>query len=216
MKEEIYEFTKNSESKEKFGVIDLENITEENYNDIEFIVGVGVKKKFSEKGFSTFTNEDIFRKILIDDGDDFHDEDYKKLLEITITDLKRKQPSINLPFNKFISLSKMSIDDLDIELEIKSKLKEFNNQDLIDSTMKNTKSLYENTSLEEVLENTETSLGRKLVIITALKDENINLIVLNDFLVKNIDILELKSNPDKSKFYKVVCVYDRLKYGKLT
>lgn len=214
MKEEIYEFSKNGESKEKFGVIDIDNISDEEYKDIEFVIGVGIKKKISKKGYTSFENADIFEQILIEDyNDELTESDYKNLIEITVPSLKRKQASMNLPFNKFLYKSTLKIDDLDIADEDKQKLIEFNQKDLTDSSFQNSNSDILKKSLSEIIESHEYSLNRKLSIITSLPTESINIDELYTYLLENkVTCLYGDDALNKSKFYKAVCLYDRLKY----
>lgn len=214
MKEEIYEFSRNSESKEKFGVIDIDNISDEEYKDIEFVIGVGIKKKFSERGYSTFENKDIFEQVLIsDEKDDLTSKEYRKLLEITVPSLKRKQASMNLPFNKFLYKASLKINDLDIAKEDKKKLLEFNKKVLTDSTLQNSNSEILKKSLSEIIEDSEFKLSRKLSIITSLPQESIIIEELYNFLLSIKDTcLYGEDINNKSKFYKAVCLYDRIMY----
>lgn len=214
MKEEIYEFSKNGESKEKFGVIDIDEISTENYKDIEFVIGVGIKKKISKRGYSSFENTDIFEQILKKDSDDdFTQSDYKNLIEITVPSLKRKQSSMNLPFNKFLYKAELKINDLDIAEEDKQKLIEFNQKDLTDSSFQNSNSDILKKSLSEIIKSHEYSLNRKLSIITSLPTESISVDELYNYLLENKDTcLYGDEAPNKSKFYKAVCLYDRLKF----
>lgn len=206
MKEEIYEFSKNSDSKEKFGVIDIEHISDEEYKDIEFVIGVGIKKKFSERGFTCFENADIFERILVEE-DDFTKNDYLNLLEITIPMLKRKN-NINLPFNIFLDKISKTIDDLSIDDNMKNELKEFNLKNLKDGTA--SKSVTYN-SVKQIIEENSLNTSRKLVEFTALERNSIDIDELKEYLLSvKKECLYGSAGHVKSKFYKAVCLYDRL------
>ena len=216
MKEEIYEFSQNSDSKEQFGVIDISDISDDKYKDIEFVIGIGIKKKFSELGYKSFENKDIFEHILLDDEDaDLSANDYKKLMEITIPELKRKNPATNLPFNKFLFKASLTIEELNISDEDKNIFLEFNKKDLSDSTLSSGNSESLKKSLKEIIEDSSINIVRKLSIITSLPIDKIGVELLYKYLleIKEECLYNIKS-ANKSKFYKAVCLYDRIKFCK--
>lgn len=216
MKEEIYEFSQNSDSKEQFGVIDISDISDDKYKDIEFVIGIGIKKKFSELGYKSFENKDIFEHILLDDEDaDLSANDYKKLMEITIPELKRKNPATNLPFNKFLFKASLTIEELNISDEDKNIFLEFNKKDLSDSTLSSGNSESLKKSLKEIIEDSSINIVRKLSIITSLPIDKIDVELLYKYLleIKEECLYNIKS-ANKSKFYKAVCLYDRIKFCK--
>lgn len=216
MKEEIYEFSQNSDSKEQFGVIDISDISDEKYKDIEFVIGIGIKKKFSELGYKSFENKDIFEQILLDDdSDDLTSNDYKNLIEITVPELKRKHINTNLPFNKFLFKSSLKIDDLNISEEDKNKLLEFNEKDLTDSSFFGSNSDLLKKSLQEIIDDNSIIMNKKLAIITSLPLNLIDIELLSNYLLEiKEECLYNNKSSDKSKFYKAVCLYDRIKFCK--
>ena len=200
LKEEIYELVASNEPTSKMKVVNIED--DDNLDQVEFVMGVGVISDFGKKGYSGIKVKELFEDVLFDDKDFNNDMIVAESLPILI-----KQNKGSVPIYKYISQCGCKIHDV-VRNEIKDKF-----EDLLSRTIRNNRSKhdYSQKTLNEIIDENEDS--KVLSIVPLLNEENIDIKSLGEFL-KNY----YTNNPDvftsstKSDFRRLVKIYDWLKY----
>ena len=201
-KEQFYELVTSGAPTEKLYVTDIDGI--ENSQDIEFVMGVGVKSDYlSKMGYTGICREDIFKDLVFDDCNYVSVEILKKTLPELI------HGKVWVPFFKYLNdygvSSKEKYEACDVKI----------NRDLPGFGSYTTKSYAKkfvkeakNLNLKQILEVYQPA--QAVVLIPFLKMEDIDLELLLDFLRANYNLID-----DKYATYykKLVCFYDQLKYG---
>ncbi|MFD1170815.1 SIR2 family protein [Oceanobacillus caeni] len=220
IKSQIYELVKTNDPTEKIHVVDYDE--NGNLDDIEFVIGVGVKSivsnnqpqneisstsEFANKGYDMLSDYDLFREILSSD----QNYDYKEIVTKTLPEKLKTNHSI--PVNKYVALSKLKPGDLDykIEKKINMKYKEFLTQkqkdDLEDFAIQ-----WQFTSISQILEG-YANTNKVIEVIPLLGEQHLNSVDLKDFISKNMHLLE-NTDVVGSNFRKLIRIYDWLVYNK--
>ncbi|MCB2291017.1 SIR2 family protein [Clostridium sp. CS001] len=205
LKEEIYELVVSNEPSTKMRVVGIED--DENLDNIEFVVGVGVMSDFGKTGYSGLKVEEIFQDILFDKGE--YDANLIVMKSIPIL-LKHNAGSV--PIYKYISKATVSI-PLDVKNAIKS-----NYDDLLSRTIRNHKKRcdFKDKTIKDVVGN--NSMSKSLSIIPLIPEANIVLKDLEEFLrsvyTDNPDIFLNGQPSDKTNFRRLIKIYDWLEYHK--
>ena len=207
-KEQLYEITINNEPQDKIAVLNIDEI--DNFDEIEFVVGIGVAKStqeasiISDYGVRQITIPDIIREFILEDKH-FNSRD---LLESVIPEQSKKTPYI--PVYKFLAnfgiknRKEYNKSNLKLDKIINLSRNQFNTNIYQKSFGK----YYKFSDFEKILESNTTQ--KICIYIPFLNDEYINLDSLKQFLINNIDMLD-ESN---STYYrKLVALYDYLNWG---
>lgn len=208
-KEQFYEFVYTSEPTEHILVSDIENIKD--HKDIEFVVGVGVKKSFSEQGYFGINVNNIIDDVLSEGGNNY---DAEKLLTLVFHNklgnavyvpiyyyLRKCNINNQIELAKFCEEKQISLDKF-IKTNIKTN-GQYKRKYLQIQTKTIKGIIAENKKVEDIM---------RLIPFLHKQD-----IVLDDFLdflnkYKN-KYLKKESGSVASEFKKLVTLYDKLKWG---
>ncbi|ONG37193.1 hypothetical protein BKE17_11725 [Enhydrobacter sp. H5] len=223
LKEKIYELDFTDSPKEKISVIDAEKI--ENYEDVDFVIGIGIKDKLgvSEVGYSSIEAIDIIEDIFKEEASRYEP---RKLIENVVLQ-KLKSGTKYLPIFKYLRdlevTSEKEYEKFKTDTQINlDKIVKLNPNELKD---RNKKALFKRLNLNP------KSL-RRLMNYPNLRDDDLIFYIpfldwtnptqkdledLKDFLIKiKDDYLPNESNKNsvqKTAYKKLVVLYDKLRFG---
>lgn len=216
LKEQVYELAFSNTIKEKIHVVDMDKI--ENYDDVEFVIGVGVKEQLgiSEHGYSSIEINEI-----IDDVIELSSKfDAEKLLKIVIPkkfDRRKKY----LPVFKY--LQAIGVDSLQEYSEFKNRtgvdldVLVFRSEDDLKNSNKSTISSFHRSkcvSMNDISNYPDVDkalLYVQYINFKSASDEDLESLRL--FLDRNKRYLLDSNTMNVTAFKKAVVLYDKLKYG---
>jgi hypothetical protein len=208
-KEQLYELVQSSEPEKKICVVDIDEI--ESKDDVEFLVGVGVATNQpvgpSILGYEQVCVSNLYRDILHDDGG----YDCEQVLTHVVPRALKNSP--NVPIFKY--LRQLGIDDRDAYEASGYTLDKAINRDFkklgVVSYKKSFFRNYRHSSLQDIID--KCTVENASAYIPYLSAEKVDLDLLHQFLLNNEDKLDYKVSSYASNFKKLVCLYDRMKWG---
>lgn len=208
-KEQLYELVQSSEPEKKICVVDIDEI--ESKDDVEFLVGVGVATSQpigpSILGYEQVCVSNLYRDILHDDGD----YDSEQVLAHVVPRALKNSP--NVPTFKY--LRQLGIGDRDVYEASGYNLNKAINRDFkklgVASYKKSFFRNYRHSSLQDIID--KCTAENASAYIPYLSAEKVDLDLLHQFLLNNEDKLDYKVSSYASNFKKLVCLYDRMKWG---
>ncbi|MCU5120152.1 SIR2 family protein [Bacillus cereus] len=219
MKSQIYELVKTNDPEEKIYVVDGEY---DNTQDIEFVIGLGVKnvveeihsnheisatKDLSEHGYGGMLDIELFNELLSDDPK----YDYNSIVKISLPQILRSNQYV--PLFRYVMESSIEAELLDpkITKKINMRYTDF----LTETQEKKIKDLpwdWQFKNINEVLKGFP-DIKIALEQIPLLGQENLNCDELKDFLIKNSNFVKEKQTPEGTGIRRLFRIYDWLKYG---
>ncbi|OED65566.1 hypothetical protein A165_08865 [Vibrio tasmaniensis ZS-17] len=208
-KEQLYELVQSSEPEKKICVVDIDEI--ESKDDVEFLVGVGVASSDpvgpSSVGYEQVCVSNLYRDILHDDGD----YDCEQVLMHVAPRALKSSP--NVPVFKY--LKQLGIEDQATYEASSYTLNKAINRDFkklgVESYKKSFFRSYRHSSLQDIID--KCTAENASAYIPYLSADKVDLDLLHRFLVDNEDKLDYKVSSYASNFKKLVCLYDRMKWG---
>lgn len=208
-KEQLYELVQSSEPEKKICVVDIDEI--ESKDDVEFLVGVGVASQEpagpSNLGYEQLRTENLFRDVLHEDGD----YDSERILKHVVPRGLKSSP--NVPVFKYLYQldyrRKEDYEKSEYELDkaINRDFKKLGVASYKKSFFRN----YRHSSLQDIIN--KCTAENASAYIPYLPSDKIDLNVLHQFLLENEQKLDYSVSSYASNFKKLVCLYDRLKWG---
>lgn len=200
IKEHIYELVITNDPAEKLAVVDFNNDTD--LDKVDVVIGIGVNgNKKEDKSYATYGRFDVAEDLLKED----YTLDPHELCSKTLHTLCRAKAWI--PVWKYLS----KIDQNDVSPKILAAAK----RDFADWKLGNTYSYQEkqiNETYNSVTEIVATNTAEKaLHVIPCLDIDKIKVEELEKFLNENKSLLY--NDKYTSPYMKLLCLYDRLKYG---
>jgi hypothetical protein len=208
-KEQMYDLVKSTDQSVKLAVVDIDQI--ESKDEIEFVVGVGVAEvqdKFSRKGYTAITIDDIFEDVIADSSSYDHDQ---MLVSLYPTLLKRSNKYI--PVYRYLrSAGIHTLDDLRRSKHAKiEEIIKKSSGTATPSYKKTYESVYKSKTTAEIID--MCTAEKAAIIIPHQTASDVDLRVLGDFLKTNVKNVRSEISNYSSFFRKLVCYYDSLKYG---
>lgn len=216
LKEKIYELDFTDTKKEKISVVDIENI--ENYNDLDVVIGLGLKDKLSEHGYLGISDIDIIFDVVEGSVSKY---DAKQLIESGVIKKNFNKRAKYLPVFKYLqALGVHSYSDYE-----KFKQETGNNFDILvdlqvnDLKDTNFKKKFKHSDFKVLNDILSANLKLEdfllyLPFLDYSNISNIELDMLRNYLYENRSILNSQDNIlGKTAFKKAVSLYDRLMYG---
>ena len=178
---------------------------------MEFLVGVGVANSQpvgpSSLGYEQVCVSNLYRDILHDDGG----YDCEQVLAHVVPRALKNSP--NVPIFKY--LRQLGIDDRDAYEASDYTLNKAINRDFkklgVASYKKSFFRNYRHSSLQDIID--KCTAENASAYIPYLSAEKVDLDLLHHFLLDNEDKLDYKVSSYASNFKKLVCLYDRMKWG---
>ncbi|MHC6180936.1 SIR2 family protein [Clostridium sp. JNZ X4-2] len=206
LKKEIYDLVINNEPTTKMKVVGIED--DENLDNIEVVIGVGVLSQFGKKGYCGLKVEEIFKDVLFDNGN--YDSNLVVTESLPIL-LKRNTGSV--PIYKYISKATVEIPAY-VQRAIKTGY-----EDLLSRYIRTNRKRqdYIDKTVNDIVPN--NAPNKSLWLISFLQEENIDIESLGNFLrdyyKNNPDIFSNGASTDKTNFRRLIKIYDWLKYSKI-
>lgn len=198
-----------AEPEKKICVVDIDEI--ESKEDVEFLVGVGVASIQpagpSNIGYEQICATNLFIDLLHENGK----YDSEQVLKHTAVRALKSSP--NVPVFKYLhelginSQEKYEASGYFLDKAIKRDLKKLG----VASYKKSFFRFYRHLSLQEIID--KCTVENASAYIPYLSVDKIDLSILHNFLLENEDKLDYKVSSYASNFKKLVCLYDRLKWG---
>ncbi len=230
LQEQLYEIIQSESPLEKVGIINIDEI--EQQENLEFIVGVGVAKQINnlqltQTGYEALNQKDLFGNIFLNEPAIAPQD----VISFTIKNLLPK-PKINqkrvsyTPMFKWLSELNVTsetglISYLETlgDLEVKSKILHHKNIDLaklltkISEYHKKQYLLLNNPSLDDILEDSCISFTNKCNLIPLAGLQKNDCLKLKNFIVNNFHELESKESNTATSFKRLMMIYDRIQFG---
>jgi len=219
MKSQIYELVKTNDPEEKIHVVDGEY---DNTQDIEFVIGVGVKsaveemqsnleisatKDLSEHGYGGILDVELFNELL----SDVPKYDYNSIVTISLPQILRSNQYV--PLYRYVMES--SVEAKLLDQKIVKKMKMCYSDFLTETQEKKIKNLpwdWQFKNINDVLKGFP-DIKIALEQIPLLGKENLDCEELKEFLVKNSNFVKEKQTPEGTGIRRLFRIYDWLKYG---
>ena len=220
LKEKVSDLVLSQDPKNQLSVVNLAD--DDKTEDIEVVFGVGVISAMGDIGFKAINSNDIFKDVILDGS-----LPAEKILSVSLPELMRVTPNSYLPVFKYLVNSERGIgnfefklDGLDVRVVQAAERAAPNfeptqtpsNQRKRERVRANFSSF---TDLKKIPE-----LHRTITDAVMLEESKIDVQELGEFLKQHIYILDLRVGVGKvsyvSAFRKLVCLYDYLKYGRMS
>lgn len=203
LKENIYDLVATNDPCDKLKImLPLNQI--DNYDNVEFVIGVGISK-LAEAAYSSFSAEDIYRDIVFDDKK--FDPDL--LLEKTMYD-HLSRTSGSMPLFKYIATAKNEIPE-----RIKRYIKT-NYEDFYNGSIRKYRSISYGDSIQKICE--KFCYPQNLYYIVRLPYENLDKKTLGEYLRSTLtehqeDICSGTDHPYSSDLRRLIKLYDWMCYS---
>ncbi|MFU2033414.1 SIR2 family NAD-dependent protein deacylase [Bacillus wiedmannii] len=219
MKSQIYELVKTNDPEEKIHVVDGEY---DNTQDIEFVIGVGVKsaveemqsnleisatKDLSEHGYGGILDVELFNELL----SNVPKYDYNSIVTISLPQILRSNQYV--PLYRYVMES--SVEAKLLDQKIVKKMQMCYSDFLTETQEKKIKNLpwdWQFKNINDVLKGFP-DIKIALEQIPLLGKENLDCEELKEFLVKNSNFVKEKQTPEGTGIRRLFRIYDWLKYG---
>lgn len=204
LKQDIYELVLTNKPTGRIRTVNLED---EKLEDVEVVIGVGVLADFGQKGYAGLAAEELYTDVVLDNRDFDAESIIWKALPTLLS-----HNSNSLPIYKYLSQFDGELPER-VLAAIQGK-KCFD--DLLSSTIKRNRERH--YCRQETISSICSKLpaGKCLQVLPHLKEENINISELHDFLMR-----VLQNNPSalssgdagfKTDLKRAIRIYDWLKY----
>ena len=203
LKENIYDLVTTNDPCDKLKImLPLDQL--DNYNDVEFVIGVGISK-LVEAAYSSFSAEDIYKDIIFDNKK--FDPDL--LLEKTMYD-HLSRTSGSMPLFKYIAGAKNKIPER-IKRYIKNDYEDFYN-----TNIRKYRSTTYGNSINEIRK--KFTYPQNLYYIIRLPYENLEKEALGEYLKSVLtdhpeDICSGTNHPYSSDLRRLIKIYDWICYS---
>ncbi|HMM39986.1 MAG TPA: hypothetical protein PKB11_14610 [Desulfovibrio sp.] len=204
-KEQLFELIQNNDPNDRLAVLNLEEI--EDRDDIEFIVGLGIKSEFVDKGYSGIEAIDVFKDVVFGENR----LRSKRLLQKTLPQLLKKSPFIHV----FKYLHSSGIHNNEEYIASGYALKKSVDLSIERYQSKPYKSYYKNNAdgmnTSQIIQSYEPQ--KAVTLIPFVSPKNIDLDEVRAFLKVHFDNIDHSKSTYATYFRKLACLYDRLMYG---
>lgn len=205
LKQDIYELVQSNSPHERIKVVDLDD--DAALENIDIVIGVGLKNQFQHKGYRSIKAEEIFSDIVFDNGN----YDAVQIVDNTLPDLLKRN-SNSLPMYKYLQKYPKTV-PLNIQNAMKTQYSDFLSQ-----TIKKHQNcqIYSNHTIKKLL--SESDMLKTAELIPYIQESNILIEDLENFLStllsENNNILIDGKQSDRTNIKRVIRIYDWLKYGR--
>ncbi|MEV4606758.1 SIR2 family protein [Neorhizobium sp. LMR1-1-1.1] len=220
-KEQMYELVKSTNPEVKLAVRDLDEIGET--DDIEFVVGVGVAREFTEReekvverrkevltarGYTGISVDDVFSDILLEKSS----YDAENILNSTYP-LFKKLPNAYIPSFRYLRevgvVDKQSFAECSYDDAKRVAARTVERGFITHSYRSQFDRDFRGLGTQEIID--RTTPEKASVILPFQSRAETDLVVLGQFLRDNVE--KLKEGSYRSYFRKLACMYDYLQYG---
>lgn len=202
-KNQLYSLVHSTKPSDTLCVVDVDEIDDS--SKVEFVIGVGIKERLSEKGYEPISLRDIMEDILLDNKH----FNAKALIDTTIVNYLRNTKYV--PVFKYLSDLKITTQEKYVASGLKLRcISEFKTSDFRNAAysrffVRECRSL----TFEEIVDKYPADKAAQLLPFIPWKD--INAEKLKEFLLVNL--AKLDKYRYATYYKKLLCLYDGLVYG---
>ncbi|WP_069222595.1 SIR2 family protein [Burkholderia vietnamiensis] len=208
LKEQVFELVHTTSPNQRIFVQDIDSQTD--FSKIEFAIGVGIQERLRDKGYTALSRHDIIHDVLFNDGG------YRADLIAcdTLPELLKK--SKNTPIFKYLkgaqSTPKWDSAQLDERVRVASKatIDDFRPTGITNATAK----LLASYTKDFDTYSKQTDLETIVNYAGMLPEKALKPAQLHKFLTENFELSKHKKPNIVTNFFKLVCIYDWMKFGK--
>ncbi|WP_263820199.1 SIR2 family protein [Salinibacter sp.] len=208
VKEEMYDLVRTNDPQGQLHVLDIEDLDE--YDDVEIVVGVGVREQLARRGLKGIEINELFEDLILN-GDEFNalaDE----VVTVTIRDWLDDQ-RFRTPIYKYLSHGGLlDGDKCPVEEELQPRVlavAQMPRERFEYSISESTKDEYRDRSVQEVIQEYEDDPIGACRYLTLVEDPDVD--VIESFLRENSGLLSDQTG--QGPFKQLSCIYDRMRYG---
>lgn len=208
LKKQVFDLVHTTTPSTRVFVQDIDDTTD--LTKIEFAIGVGIQERLRDKGYTALSRHDLVRDVLFNDGGYRAD----LIVRDTLPELLKKTP--NIPIFKYLKAAEGSPD--------------FKRSALNQRVIKASRAKIETFAPTNVSKTTASSIGNypkdfssyakqsdaETVVNYAgkLSEKALKPAQLHKFLVDHIAFASSDKPNVVTNYFKLVCIYDLLKYGR--
>jgi len=203
LKQDIYELVLTNRPTGRMRVINLED---DKLEDVEVVVGVGILADFGQKGYAGISADELYADVVLDD----RDFDAESIIWKSLPTLLSRN-SNRLPIYKYLSRYSGGLPE---RVQAAQSKKYFD--DLLSNTIKKNRNNHpcRKDSIASLCR--KFSDGKCLQVLPHLKEENIDIKELHDFLMRilaeNPSSLSTGEQAFKTDLKRAIRIFDWLKY----
>lgn len=208
VKEEMYELVRANDPQGQLHVLDIEDLDE--YDDVEIVVGVGVREQLARRGLKGIEINELFEDLIMN-GDEFNalaDE----VVTVTIRDWLDSQ-RFRTPIYKYLSYGGLlDGEQCPIEEELQPRVldvAQMPRERFEYPISESTKDDYRDRTVQGVIQDFEDDPIGACRYLTLVEDPDVD--VIESFLRENMDLLDDQTG--QGPFKQLSCIYDRMRYG---
>ncbi|MGG3885940.1 SIR2 family protein [Brevibacillus panacihumi] len=200
MKNHIYELIRTNDPKGQLhAIMDLDR-NDIDLNTVEFVVGVGITKQLSTKGYESISPKELFEGIIFDNDLDAEQVVLKTIPQVLLRDAF-------IPVFKYVADSRIPVDELDER--IRNRLDVDFNYFITQTTRSKGAHIHDHYKTIEDIQK-DHPLHMTIEYIPLLGEENISKEELLSFITENFKLIESNDQLIRSNFRKLIRVYDYL------
>jgi hypothetical protein len=209
LKKQVFDLVHSTTPSERMFVQDIDDNTD--VSQLEFAIGVGIREKLRDKGYTALSRRDIARDVLFNDGGYRADQ----IVRDTLPELLKKTRYV--PVFKYLLDARAapgwSANNLNERVSIagNAKLDDFRPKNVGKTTAAAISAYAKDFQTYAKGSDRETIVSYAGLLPTGALDVS----QLQTFLTENIDLMESKKGNVVVSFFKLVCLYDLLKFGQL-
>lgn len=206
LKQQVFELVHTTVPSERLYVQDIND--QMDFTKLEFAVGVGIRERLMDKGYTAISRMDLIKDVLLNDGG------YKAdlILRDTLPEILKR--SKNVPVFKYLKTAQGSpgfnVKNFDsrVVAAAKASLVNFIPTNVSRVTAEATKEFAKDFKAYAALYDAETVVNHAAL----LPEKSLKVTQLQKFLVDNLALASSKKANVVTNFFKLVCVFDCLKY----
>ncbi|REE89198.1 SIR2 family protein [Cupriavidus plantarum] len=209
LKKQVFDLVHTTTPSSKLFVQDIDASTD--LTKLEFAIGVGIQERLRDKGYTALSRHDLVRDVLFNDGSYRAD----LIVRDTLPEILKKTPNVSV-FKYIKAASEGSPDFKKSSLNSrvvkasKAKLDTFSPTNVSPSTAAAIRAYPKDFGAYSKQNDAETVVNYAGKLSeTALKPAQ-----LHKFLTDNIDLASSAKPNVVTNYFKLVCIYDFLKYGR--
>ncbi|VWD49834.1 hypothetical protein BLA17378_08638 [Burkholderia aenigmatica] len=208
LKEQVFELVHTTSPSERIYVQDIDSSTD--FSKIELAIGVGIQERLRDKGYTALSRYDIIRDVLFNDGG------YRSDLISTDTLPELLKKSKNTPVFKYLKGAQASPKwdgtklDKRVVTASKATIDDFRPTNVSKATAKALSSYTKDFDTYVKQNDLETVVN----YAGMLPDKALKVSQLHKFLTENVHLSTSAKPNVVTNFFKLVCIYDWLKFGR--
>ena len=199
-KKQMYQLVRETTPSSRLSVIDFDQLDDSSL--VDYVIGVGIQDRISPKGYQSISLIDIFKDVLRDKTE-FEAE---SMLRSTIPALQHMSKFI--PVYTYLKSLKINNIDEAAKYKLRSveefKKKDYRSRQYANFFRRECKGMTE----QQLIEKYEST--KAAILIPFIPWQNINCVILKEFLKKNIDQIDGRHSSYSTYFRKLICVYDAI------